>query len=110
MNAAETILRAVEIAERLNHCKGRAALYADGERVACCLLGAVMIARDEAADMDETTPAEAFEFVEAEVGKVEGGSTYLRPAARWNDLPTTTKDDVIGVLKRAAAKAEAAGI
>ncbi len=102
MNAAETLRRAAEIAEELEHCKNALVLNDEnGKVVACCIMGAVSLARDEAAERGEATPYAVFEYIERAVG----GGTIA-----WNDSPKTTKEDVVKALKKAAKLAEECGL
>lgn len=105
MNVAETLRRAVEIAETLDHCKGSLRGWAKdaeglpvGPPIACCTLGAISIARDEAADRGESSSIEPFFIVEKVLG---------RNVADWNDQIRTTKEDVVKALKQAVKVAEA---
>jgi hypothetical protein len=102
VKTSDVLDEAVKVAERLDHCKGNMFEPPGGgaeEWTACCTMGAIeAITRGQThswMNVDRMTSA-ALKLV----GEVVGYEYIDVPD--WNDKETTTKQDVVDALKKAA--------
>lgn len=112
LTIAQTLARAAEVAKRLDHCKGKLVKYDGfgGKLSACCVLGAMTVARDEAYENEqEPSPHTVYDYVEKAMPELLDKG-FLPSATIWNDLRSTTKQDVVDLLEALAKQAEAEGV
>jgi hypothetical protein len=119
LDAARDIVEAGWVQNRwtVSPAAGRTNAAGDGTdgSVRACVVGAVALAvraRDPRADLAvDTGPALAYVWDEVFDGRTAGRSAphhvriaRMRELARWNDTGGRTRDDVVAVLDRAAAR------
>ena len=105
----EVLLKAAEVAERLDHCKGLMTLrHLDNTPYACCTLGAVSIAIKELG-LDNIVRDDGIRSNAAYTAECNACDALYdaKPEFRgeigyWNDKPETTKQDVIDFLRSTA--------
>jgi hypothetical protein len=98
-NARKILEAAAAFAESVDHCKGK--LYERGsnmEVVGCCALGALDHVANDGGLISIRCRFDAEIALRIVVEKTCGDPSV----PRWNDLRTTTKQDVVAMLKKAA--------